>query len=71
MKLIFTLRVTLYYMLALFPLPGASCCIVYLFITLIYTITIVQLNILLLLCISIASIASASYFIHSAILFGL
>ena len=43
----------------LFPLPGASYCIVYLFIILIYSIA--NLNILMLLCISIASIACAAF----------
>ena len=50
-------------MLVLFPLSGASYCTVYLFIILVYTI--VKLNVFLLLCINIASIACASYFIHS------
>ena len=56
-------------MLVLLPLPGTSYCTAYLFIILIYTI--VKLNVLLLLCISIASIAGASYFIHCVILFDL
>ena len=54
-------------MLVLFPLPGSNYCTVYLFFILIYTI--VKLNALLLLSISIASIAS--YFIHCVILFDL
>ena len=56
-------------MLILFPFSGASYCAVDLFIVLIYTI--VKLNLLLLLCISIASIACASYFSHCVILFEL
>ena len=56
-------------MLALFPLSGAKYCTVYLFIIL--TDSIDKLNVLLLLCISIASIACASYFIHCVILFDL
>ena len=56
-------------MLVLFPLFGASYCTVYLFIILIYTI--VKSNVLLLLCISVAYIACASYFIHCVILFDL
>ena len=59
----------LYYVLVLFSLSGASYCTVYLSIILIYTI--VKLNILLFLCISIASIACASYFIQCVILFDL
>ena len=59
----------LHYMLLLFPLSGSSYCTVYLFIILIYTI--VKLNVILLSCISIDSIACASYFIHCVILFDL
>ena len=58
-----------HYMFVLFPLSGASYCTVYLFTILIYTI--VRLNALLLLCISIDSIACASCFIHCVILFDL
>ena len=50
-------------------LPVASYCTVYLFIILIYII--VTLNVFLLLYISIASIACASYCIHRVILFDL
>ena len=56
-------------MLVLFPSFGASYCTGYLFILPIFTI--VKLNVLLLLCISIYSIACASYFIHCVILFDL
>ena len=56
----------LYYMFVLFPLSGASYRSVYLFIVLIYTI--VELNVILLLCISTSSIACAIYFIHCIIL---
>ena len=42
-------------MLVLSPLSGAICCTVYVFIILIYTI--VKLNVLVVICISIASIA--------------
>ena len=59
----------LYYMLVLFTLTGASYCTVYLFVIL--TFTIVKLNFLLLLCISIASVAYASYVIHFVMLFDL
>ena len=45
-------------MLVLFSLPDASYYTVYLFFILIYII--VKLNVLLLLCFSIASVASAS-----------
>ena len=54
-------------MLVLFPLSPASYCTVYLFIILTYTSN--KLNVLLLLRISIASIACASYFTHCVILF--
>ena len=57
----------LYYMLVLFPLLCASYYTVYLFIIRIYSI--VKLNVLLLLCISIASITCARYFIHCVVLF--
>ena len=57
------------YMLVLFPSFGASYGTGYLFILPIFTI--VKLNVLLLLCISIYSIACASYFIHCVILFDL
>ena len=59
----------LHYMLVLFPLFGASFCTGYLFILLIFTI--VELIVLLLLCISIYSVACASYLIHCVILFDL
>ena len=59
----------LYYMLILFAFSGASYCAVYLFIVLIHPI--VKLNLLLLLCMSMASIACASYFSHCVILFEL
>ena len=55
--------------LLLFPLSGARYCTVYLFIIFIYTI--LKLEFLLLLCISIASITCTSYFIHCVILFDL
>ena len=57
-----------YFYIVLFPLSGVSYCTGYLFI-LIYTI--VKLNVLLLLCISIYSIACASYLIHCVVLFDL
>ena len=56
-------------MLVLFSLSGASYGTFYLLILLIYTI--VKLNVFLLLCISMASIACSSYFIHHVILFDL
>ena len=58
-----------YIMLVLLQLSGVSYCTVYLFIILIYTI--VKLNTLLLLYLSIASTTCASYFIHCATLFDL
>ena len=56
-----------YFYTVLFPLSGVSYCTGYLFIILIYTI--VKLNVLLLLCISIYSIACVSYLIHCVVLF--
>ena len=56
----------LHYMLVLFPSFGASYGTGYLFILPIFAI--VKLNVPLLLCISIYSIACASYFIHCEIL---
>ena len=53
-------------MLVLFPSFGASYGTGYLFILPIFAI--VKLNVPLLLCISIYSIACASYFIHCEIL---
>ena len=50
----------LYYMLVLFLLSGANYCTDYLFTIPVYTI--VKLNVLLLLCIIIASIACAILF---------
>ena len=50
----------LYYMLVLFSLSGENYCTIYLFTTPVYTI--VKLNVLLLLCIIIASIACAILF---------
>ena len=55
----------LYYELMLFLLSGTICYTVYLFIILIYII--VKLKVLLLLCITIALIACATYFIHCVI----
>ena len=54
-------------MFVFFPLSGASYGTVYLLVILIYTI--VKLNVLLLLCISINSVACASYVIHCVVLF--
>ena len=50
----------LYYMFVLFSLSGANYCTVYIFTIPVYTI--VKLNVLLLLCIIIASIACAILF---------
>ena len=58
-----------HYMLILFPLSGVSYCTIYLFIILMYTL--VKLNALLFLYVSITSVASASYFILCVILFDL
>ena len=59
----------LHYIIVLFSLSGASHCAGYLFIIIIYSI--VKLNVLLLLCISICSVACVSFFIHCVILFDL
>ena len=53
-------KLLLYYKLVLFLLSGANYCTVYLFTIPVYTI--VKLNVLLLLCIIIASIACAILF---------
>ena len=56
-------------MLVLLSLSGASYDTAYLFVSLIYTT--VKLNVLLLLCTTVASIACATNFIHCVILFDL
>ena len=59
----------LHYVIVLFSLSGASYCAGYLFIIIIYSI--VKLNVFLLLCISIYSVACVSFFIHCVNLFDL